>query len=36
MSLPNKALNEELEVLNAEARDLEAETAGKIVELLEE
>jgi hypothetical protein len=35
MSLPNKALDEELEVLNAEARELEARIAENLVELLE-
>jgi hypothetical protein len=35
MSLPNKALNEELEVLNVEARELEARIAENVVELLE-
>jgi hypothetical protein len=35
MSLPNKALNEELEVLNAEARELEERTAENVAEKLE-
>ncbi len=35
MSLPNKAFNEELEVLNVEARELEARIAENVVELLE-
>jgi hypothetical protein len=35
MSLPNKALNEEVEVLNTEARELEAKIAENVVELSE-
>jgi len=35
MNRINKALNEELEVLNAEARELEAKIAENVVELLE-
>lgn len=35
MNRINKALNEELEVLNAEARELEARIAENVVESLE-
>jgi len=35
MSLRKKSLNEELEVLNTEARELEEKIAENVVELLE-
>jgi len=35
MSLPNKGLNEELEVLNAEAPEVEERIAENVAEILE-
>ena len=35
MSLPNEALNEEIEVLNAKSRELEERIAENVAELFE-